>query len=288
MAKRGAHSAQAHAADRYSNGGWYWNCGALEFCSSHWVVHVGFLQQVQVQSWCWPVAELESSALAAYLALLIVHHDPVVHVCIHHPAQRAEFAKTRYVSRTPHVKHIFWNTCQSSASPLRSQITLFRCADVHYSPFPHPPLARAYHDCGLICIYTYFLSNLFWKIDSLYAQFCGSTVCFTRRYFSYKECTCEISCTKFCTVRGYYWRKRGGRIIFCTKRPKELCTTDVQSLAKLLWVQLNTLTLYVKWTYSFQQPYRDAYASSICITWCLSGGLYTVPCSAITWWGILV
>jgi len=35
----------------------------------------------------------------------------------------------------------------------------------------------------------------------------------------------------------------------------ELCITDVQFRVKSLWVWLNTLTLYVKWTYSFRQPH---------------------------------
>jgi len=43
--------------------------------------------------------------------------------------------------------------------------------------------------------------------------------------FFYKECTCEISCTKFCTVRGYYWRKSDGKSIFCTKRPHQIIIT---------------------------------------------------------------
>jgi len=74
---------------RYSNGSRYWHGWALEFILGfiYKAVHVGFLQQVQIQSWCWPVAELESSALAVSLVSLIVH--PVVHVCIrYNPAQK--------------------------------------------------------------------------------------------------------------------------------------------------------------------------------------------------------
>jgi len=106
----------ASTCGRYSNGSRYWYCWchswALEFCSGS----SRFLQQVQVQSWCWLIAELErvalleSSALAASLVSLIVH--PVVHVCIHHkPAQRAELAKNKICfTYTTCLAHILKHT----------------------------------------------------------------------------------------------------------------------------------------------------------------------------------
>jgi len=72
------------------------------------------------------------------------------------------------------------------------------------------------------------VDNLFWKIDSLYTNFCGTKELYCMFYpttFSYKESTCEISCTGFCTVRGYCLRKRGVRIILCTKRPHQINRT---------------------------------------------------------------
>jgi len=54
------------------------------------------------------------------------------------------------------------------------------------------------------------------------------------------------------------WEREGRKDhILYQKNPTkstELCTTDVKFLVKSLWVRLNTLTLYVKWTYSFRKP----------------------------------
>ena len=63
MAKRGAHSAQAHAAGTAMGVG----TDMVERWNFVQVVYVEFLQQVQIQSRCWPVAELERSALAGSL-----------------------------------------------------------------------------------------------------------------------------------------------------------------------------------------------------------------------------
>ena len=60
------------------------------------------------------------------------------------------------------------------------------------------------------------------------------SACFTRRYFSYKECACEISCTDFGTIRGCCFRKRSGRIIFCTGRPPPNQQTFVPRVYKFL------------------------------------------------------
>jgi len=59
--------------------------------------------------------------------------------------------------------------------------------------------------------------------------------------FSYKECSCDISCTNFCTIRDYCWRKKGGKAYFhkTPTKSSELGTTDsdVQFLVKSLWAQ---------------------------------------------------
>ena len=127
---------------------------------------------------------------------------------------------------------------------------------VHCSPSPHQPQDIPWL-WTLIIIFPE--KSILYTPNFVVLKDC--TIGFTRLYFSYKECTCEISCTKFCTVRGYCWRKKGGRIIFSPKDPTkstELCTTDVQFLVKSLWVRLNILTLYVKCTDSFGQPYSQS------------------------------
>jgi len=128
---------------------------------------------------------------------------------------------------------------------------------------PHPLTHHStYHDCGL-----QILSNFFWKIDSLYTKFYGTKELYCMFYptiFFDKWYTCEIICTHFCTVRGHCWRKRGGRIIFCTTRPHQINRTlyhgscDGCTIScKVIVGAVKTMTLYrdVKWTYSFRQPY---------------------------------
>jgi len=139
-----------------------------------------------------------------------------------------------------------------SASPLRSPITSFRCADVHCFPSPYLPQHLPWLWTG------HFFSEKSILFIQNFVVLKNCTVCFTRRYCSYKECTCEISSTNLVTVRGYCWRKRGRRIIFCTKGPHQInrnlyhgCTISCQVIVG----PVNTLTLYVRWTYSFRQPY---------------------------------
>jgi len=103
--------------------------------------------------------------------------------------KRAEFEKTRYVSHTPHVECIFWNICQLSASPLRSPITSFRCADVHLFLTPSPTLANTMIVDFRFCVIFPEKSILYIQNFVVLKNF---TVCFTRRYFSYKTCTREI------------------------------------------------------------------------------------------------
>jgi len=57
VAKRGAHAAQAHAAGRAMVVGH--GTDIAERWNFVQVVHVGFVQQVQVQNECWLVTELE-------------------------------------------------------------------------------------------------------------------------------------------------------------------------------------------------------------------------------------
>jgi len=174
----------ASTCDRYRNGGRYWYCWALEFCSSssRRVSGVGVGTKLMLTSN--RTVEFTTGNLFGL----------VVHVCIHHLAQRAEFAQTRYVSHTPHVQYMFWNTFQLSTSPLRSPITLFRCADVHCSPTPHPPHYIPSWLWNLI------LSNVFWKFDSLYTKFCGAQelyCMFYRRHFSTKSVPVKLPVQSF-------------------------------------------------------------------------------------------
>jgi len=84
------------------------------------------------------------------------------------------------------------------------------------------------------------------------------TVCFTRRKISTKSVPVKLVVQSFVLFVVIAEERGAEGSYFVPKDPTkstELCTMDVQFLVKSLWVWLNTLTVYVKWTYSFRQPY---------------------------------
>ena len=88
----------------------------------------------------------------------------------HNPAQKGQNSQ-KQEQDIYHTHHMFSTSFETHASWALAHYahhSLHSAAQMYAVPHPltHP---STYHDCGLE-----ILSNLFWKIDSLYTKFCGN------------------------------------------------------------------------------------------------------------------
>jgi len=216
---------------RYSNESRY-RTDIVERWNFVQVVHVAFLKQVQVQNWCWLVAELESSALAASLVLLIVH--PLVHVCIHNnPAQEGGIRKNKNMYHIDHMLSTCFETYASWALAHYAHQSLHSAAQM-YTCFPAHTMIADFRFCVIF-------SEKSIRYIQNFVVLKNCTVCFTWRYFSYKECRNWLY--KFLYYSWLLLVKEGGKIIFFIKRSQTLyhgCTISCQ--------EVHTLTLFFSTT----------------------------------------
>jgi len=140
----------ASICGRYSNGGRYWHCWALELCSSssRRVSGTGVGSKLMLASS--RAVEFSTGSLPSWVfGLTFVH--PVVHVCIHDLAQRAEFAKTRYAT-VYHIHQMFSTCFKTHTSQVLAHYahqSLYSAAQMYTVPHlvTHPN--TYHHDCGL-------------------------------------------------------------------------------------------------------------------------------------------
>ena len=94
----------------------------------------------------------------------------------------------------------------------------------------------------------------FWKLfwECLYTKICGTenwNVCLNQKKIPYRDRTSNISCTKFCTTRGYCINKRVGGVIF----PKDPHQID-RTLSQYHWCKSSSEFIVVLVTSKYPDP----------------------------------